>query len=184
MKKVLILDFGGQYNLLIARRVRQSGVFCEIKSYRTPLAEIKAFSPDAVILTGGPATVFDEGAPTIDKSVFEMGVPVLGICYGMQLMVYTLGGDCRKADKREYGKVLLNHVPDTSVCWMSHGVEVDSLPEGFKTTATSDYCGFCAVENEEKKLYGVQFHPEVVHTEYGTKILENFLFIPTDFLSS
>ena len=184
MKKVLILDFGGQYNLLIARRVRQSGVFCEIKSYRTPLTEIKAFSPDAVILTGGPATVFDEGAPTIDKSVFEMGVPVLGICYGMQLMVYTLGGDCRKADKREYGKVLLNHVPsplfkdvpDTSVCWMSHGVEVDSLPEGFKTTATSDYCGFCAVENEEKKLYGVQFHPEVVHTEYGTKILENFLF--------
>ena len=184
MKKVLILDFGGQYNLLIARRVRQSGVFCEIKSYRTPLTEIKAFSPDAVILTGGPATVFDEGAPTIDKSVFEMGVPVLGICYGMQLMVYTLGGNCRKADKREYGKVLLNHVPsplfkdvpDTSVCWMSHGVEVDSLPEGFKTTATSDYCGFCAVENEEKKLYGVQFHPEVVHTEYGTKILENFLF--------
>ena len=183
MKKVLILDFGGQYNLLIARRVRQSGVFCEIKSYRTPLTEIKAFSPDAVILTGGPATVFDEGAPTIDKSVFEMGVPVLGICYGMQLMVYTLGGDCRKADKREYGKVLLNHVPsplfkdvpDTSVCWMSHGVEVDSLPEGFKTTATSDYCGFCAVENEEKKLYGVQFHPEVVHSTEGAHILSNFV---------
>ena len=184
MKKVLIIDFGGQYNLLIARRVRQSGVFCEIKSYKTPLSDIKSFAPDAIILTGGPATVFDEGAPRIHRDIFEMGVPVLGICYGMQLMVYTLGGDCRKAEKREYGKVLLSHkdsllfsnIPDTSVCWMSHGVEVDSLPEGFKVTATSEYCGFCAVENSEKKLYGVQFHPEVNHTEYGTEILENFLF--------
>ena len=184
MKKVLILDFGGQYNLLIARRVRQSGVFCEIKSYKTPLSDIVAFNADAIILTGGPATVFDEGAPRIDKSIFEMGVPVLGICYGMQLMVYSLGGDCRKAEKREYGKVLLTHkesllfkdIPDTSVCWMSHGVEVDSLPDGFSVIATSDYCGFCAVENSDKKLYGVQFHPEVNHTEYGTQILENFLF--------
>ena len=184
MKKVLILDFGGQYNLLIARRVRQSGVFCEIKSYRTPLSDIVAFNADAIILTGGPATVFDEGAPRIDKSIFEMGIPVLGICYGMQLMVYSLGGDCRKAEKREYGKVLLTHkesllfkdIPDTSVCWMSHGVEVDSLPDGFSVIATSDYCGFCAVENSDKKLYGVQFHPEVNHTEYGTQILENFLF--------
>ena len=184
MKKVLILDFGGQYNLLIARRVRQSGVFCEIKSYKTPLSDIVAFNADAIILTGGPATVFDEGAPRIDKSIFEMGVPVLGICYGMQLMVYSLGGDCRKAEKREYGKVLLTHkesllfkdIPDTSVCWMSHGVEVDSLPDGFSVIATSDYCGFCAVENSDKTLYGVQFHPEVNHTEYGTQILENFLF--------
>lgn len=184
MKKVLILDFGGQYNLLIARRVRQSGVFCEIKSYKTPLSDIVAFNADAIILTGGPATVFDEGAPRIDKSIFEMGIPVLGICYGMQLMVYSLGGDCRKAEKREYGKVLLTHkesllfkdIPDTSVCWMSHGVEVDSLPDGFSVIATSDYCGFCAVENSDKKLYGVQFHPEVNHTEYGTQILENFLF--------
>ena len=184
MKKVLILDFGGQYNLLIARRVRQSGVFCEIKSYKTPLSDIVAFNADAIILTGGPATVFDEGAPRIDKSIFEMGVPVLGICYGMQLMVYSLGGDCRKAEKREYGKVLLTHkesllfkdIPDTSVCWMSHGVEVDSLPDGFSVIATSDYCGFCAVENSDKNLYGVQFHPEVNHTEYGTQILENFLF--------
>ena len=148
MKKVLIIDFGGQYNLLIARRVRQSGVFCEIKSYKTPLSDIKSFAPDAIILTGGPATVFDEGAPRIHRDIFEMGVPVLGICYGMQLMVYTLGGDCRKAEKREYGKVLLSHkdsllfsnIPDTSVCWMSHGVEVDSLPEGFEVTATSEYC--------------------------------------------
>ena len=184
MKKVLILDFGGQYNLLIARRVRQSGVFCEIKSYKTSLSDIVAFNADAIILTGGPATVFDEGAPRIDKSIFEMGIPVLGICYGMQLMVYSLGGDCRKAEKREYGKVLLTHkesllfkdIPDTSVCWMSHGVEVDSLPDGFSVIATSDYCGFCAVENSDKKLYGVQFHPEVNHTEYGTQILENFLF--------
>ncbi|MBQ0070596.1 MAG: glutamine-hydrolyzing GMP synthase [Spirochaetales bacterium] len=184
MKKVLILDFGGQYNLLIARRVRQSGVFCEIKSYRISMAEIKAFGPDAIILTGGPATVFDEGAPRVDVELFKMGIPVLGICYGMQLIVYSLGGSCRKAEKREYGKVLLDHteselfrdIPTTSVCWMSHGVEADSMPEGFHVTATSEYCGCCAVENSEAKLYGVQFHPEVVHTEYGTKLLENFLY--------
>ncbi len=184
MKKVLILDFGGQYNLLIARRVRQSGVYCEIKSYRMKMDEIKAFNPDAVILTGGPATVFEDNAPRIDKEVFEMGIPVLGICYGMQLMVYENDGKCRKAEKREYGKVLLNHgqsllfkdVPDSFVCWMSHGIECDVLPEGFKKIASSSSCSIAAIENSEKKLYGVQFHPEVLHTEYGTKILENFLY--------
>lgn len=184
MKKVLILDFGGQYNLLIARRVRQSGVYCEIKSYRMGIDEIKAFNPDAIILTGGPATVFEENAPRIDGKVFDMSIPVLGICYGMQLMVYMNGGVCRKAEKREYGKVILEHtasplfkdVPESSVCWMSHGIECDVLPEGFTRTAFSSSCSIAAIENKDRKLYGVQFHPEVLHTEYGTKILENFLY--------
>ncbi len=184
MKRVLILDFGGQYNLLIARRVRQSGVYCEIKSYRMSYDEILSFAPDAVILTGGPATVFEENAPKLDKRVFEMGIPVLGICYGMQLMVHENGGECRRAEKREYGKVRLSHtgsllfkdVPSSFISWMSHGVECEKLPSGFSRTAFSSSCSFAAVENTQRKLYGVQFHPEVVHTEFGTKILENFLY--------
>lgn len=184
MKKVLIIDFGGQYNLLIARRVRQSGVYCEIKSYRIKLEEIKAFNPDAIILTGGPATVFEENSPRIDESIFSMGIPVLGICYGMQLMVYALGGKCKRAEKREYGKVILSHkesalfssVPTESVVWMSHGVEVESLPPSFNTIASTSSCTNAAIESSDHLLYGVQFHPEVVHTEYGKRILDNFLF--------
>lgn len=184
MKKVLILDFGGQYNLLIARRVRQSGVYCEIKPYRISYSEIVSFKPDAIILTGGPATVFSENAPTLDNRVFSLGLPILGICYGMQLMVQENGGMCKKAEKREYGKVLLHHedsllfdeVPIESICWMSHGVEAECLPEDFSVIASSPSCKLCAIENKEKKQYGVQFHPEVLHTEYGTLILENFLY--------
>ena len=129
MKKVLVLDFGGQYNLLVARRVRECGVYCEIKSYRISMDEVRAFAPDALIFTGGPATVFEPNAPMVDKALFELGVPVLGICYGQQLMMHLLGGQCRKAETREYGKIQLTHdasplfegVPETSVCWMSHG---------------------------------------------------------------
>ncbi len=184
MKKVLVLDFGGQYNLLVARRVRECGVYCEIKSYRLKMEEIRDFAPDALILTGGPATVFEPNAPMVDKALFEMGIPVLGICYGQQLMMQLLGGQCRKAETREYGKIQLTHtasplfdnVPATSVCWMSHGVEVERIAPGFKVIATTEGCGFAAVENAEKKLYGVQFHPEVLHTEYGTQVLENFLY--------
>ena len=184
MKKVLVLDFGGQYNLLVARRVRECGVYCEIKSYRLSMEDIRAFAPDALILTGGPATVFEPNAPMVDKALFEMGIPVLGICYGQQLMMQLLGGQCRKAETREYGKIELTHiasplfenVPETSVCWMSHGVEVERIAPGFRVIATTDGCGFAAVENAEKKLYGVQFHPEVLHTVYGTQVLENFLY--------
>ena len=184
MKKVLVLDFGGQYNLLVARRVRECGVYCEIKSYRLSMADIRAFGPDALILTGGPATVFEPNAPMVDRALFEMGIPVLGICYGQQLMMQLLGGQCRKAETREYGKIQLTHtasplfagVPETSVCWMSHGVEVERIAPGFKVIATTDGCGFAAVENAEQKLYGVQFHPEVQHTEYGMQVLENFLY--------
>ena len=184
MKKVLILDFGGQYNLLIARRVRECGVYCEIKSYRISLEEVRAFGPDALIFTGGPATVFEPGAPMVDPALFALGVPVLGICYGMQLMMHLLGGKCEKAATREYGKTELSHVgsplfagvPEKAIYWMSHGVEVTETAPGFRIIASSAGCRHGAVECPEKKLYGVQFHPEVVHTEYGQKILENFLY--------
>ena len=184
MKKVLVLDFGGQYNLLVARRVRECGVYCEIKSFRMPMEEIRAFAPDALIFTGGPATVFEPNAPMVDKALFEMGIPVLGICYGEQLMMHLLGGQCRKAETREYGKVELSHkasplfdgVPEKAVYWMSHGVEVESLAPGFEIIGSTEGCLHAAVQCADKKLYGVQFHPEVLHTEYGTQILKNFLY--------
>ena len=185
MKKVLILDFGGQYNLLVARRVRECGVYCELKSFRISMDEVRSFRPDALIFTGGPATVFEEGAPTVDPALFSLGIPVLGICYGMQLMMHLLGGQCRKAITREYGKTeltvntsspLFTGVPEKAVYWMSHGVEVESAAPGFTAIAQSAGCRHAAVECPEKKLYGVQFHPEVVHTEYGRQILENFLY--------
>ena len=184
MKKVLVLDFGGQYNLLVARRVRECGVYCEIKSFRMSMEEIRAFAPDALIFTGGPATVFEPNAPMVDKALFEMGIPVLGICYGEQLMMHLLGGQCRKAETREYGKVELTHkasplfadVPETAVYWMSHGVEVERMAPGFEIIGSTEGCLHAAVQCADKKLYGVQFHPEVLHTEYGTQILKNFLY--------
>ena len=184
MKKVLVLDFGGQYKLLVARRVRECGVYCEIKSFRISMDEVRAFAPDALIFTGGPATVFEPKAPMVDKALFELGIPVLGICYGQQLMMHLLGGQCRKAETREYGKIQLTHgasplfegVPETSVCWMSHGVEVERLAHGFTAIAHTDGCQNAAVCCAEKNLYGVQFHPEVLHTEYGKEILQNFLY--------
>ena len=185
MEKVLVLDFGGQYNLLVARRVRECGVYCEIRTYRTSLEEIRAFAPDGIIFTGGPAAVFEEGAPTLDPEIFRPGVPVLGICYGMQLMMHLLGGSCRRAEAREYGKTELTHidasplfegVDKTAVYWMSHGVEVERLAEGFRVCASSENCRHAAVENVARRLYGVQFHPEVLHTVFGKKIMENFLY--------
>ena len=184
MEKVLVLDFGGQYNLLVARRVRECGVYCEIRPYRISMDEIRAFQPDGIILTGGPATVFDDNAPTLDPAIFSLGVPVLGICYGMQLMMHLLGGCCHRAEAREYGKVELTHiggsplfdgVAKTAVYWMSHGVEVEQLAPGFRVCASSENCRHAAVENVEARLYGVQFHPEVLHTVFGTRIIENFL---------
>ena len=185
MEKILVLDFGGQYNLLVARRVRECGVYCEIKPYRISMDEIRAFGPDGIIFTGGPAAVFDEGAPTVDPAVFALGVPVLGICYGMQLMMQLLGGSCRRAEAREYGKTELTHidgsplfegVDKTAVYWMSHGVEVERLAAGFRISAASENCRHAAVEDVQRRLYGVQFHPEVLHTAFGKKIIENFLY--------
>ncbi|MBE6989219.1 MAG: glutamine-hydrolyzing GMP synthase [Ruminococcaceae bacterium] len=185
MKKVLILDFGGQYNLLIARRVRECGVYCEIKSFRITMEEVRAYGPDALIFTGGYASVFAAGAPMVDMALYEMGIPVLGICYGMQMMMQQLGGVCRRSVTREYGKTeltqtggspLFRGVPEKAIYWMSHGIEVEQTAPGFRTIASSAGCRHAAVEDPAHKLYCVQFHPEVVHTQYGRQILENFLY--------
>lgn len=184
-ERILVLDFGGQYNLLIARRVRELGVYCEIKPYTISLDEIRAFAPKGIVLTGGPASVFEEGAPRCDPELFAMGIPLLGICYGQQLMCQTLGGEVNAADTREYGKTilcrkaegeLLQGLPEQSICWMSHTNYVSKIPDGFLVTARTDGAPAAVVENPSKKLYGVQLHPEVNHTEYGIKILENFVF--------
>lgn len=182
--RVLVLDFGGQYNLLVARRVRECGVYCEIKPWSLSLEAIEAFAPDGIIFTGGPATVFDKGAPIIDKKIFELGVPILGICYGQQLMMQLLGGSCRLSPVREYGKIELTHeggalfagIEKTSVFWMSHGVEVETLAPGFRACAHTAGCSAAAVEDPARKLYGVQFHPEVLHSVHGTEVLKNFLY--------
>ncbi len=183
MENVIVLDFGGQYNQLIARRVREHNVYCELLPHDTPIEKIKAKNPIGIIFTGGPASVTDEGAPTVSTEIFELGIPVLGICYGCQLMSYELGG---KVDRgpREYGKqvlkagksVLFDGVPETSRIWMSHTVYVSAVPEGFEVIGTTDTCPVAAMANDEKKLYGVQFHPEVMHTEYGETVLRNFLY--------
>ena len=180
----MVLDFGGQYNLLVARRVRECGVYCEIKSYRLSMEDIRAFAPDALILTGGPATVFESNAPMVDKALFEMGIPVLGICYGQQLMMHLLGGQCRKAETREVRQDRAD--PHRLSLFGKRTGDVRVLDEprrgggahgaGLPGHRHHRGCGFAAVENAEKKLYGVQFHPEVLHTVYGTQVLENFLY--------
>lgn len=180
----IVLDFGGQYNQLIARRVRECGVYCEIKNYKTPIEEIKRLAPDGIIFTGGPNSVYDESSPHISKEIFELGIPVLGICYGCQLMAYTLGGEVASCTKSEYGKIgieqngglLFGNVPKQNIVWMSHTDYVSRLPEGFTVTARSEDCPCAAFENAEKRLYAVQFHPEVTHSEYGKQILHNFLY--------
>lgn len=181
----LILNFGGQYNQLIARRVRECGVYCEVISRKTPIEEIKKRKPTGIIFTGGPNSVYAENAPRIDKEIFELGIPVLGICYGCQLMAFTLGGTVSTAEMREYGKTetnydvqskLFNELPEKGISWMSHTDYISKLPDGFKASAYSDSCPAAAIENEDKKLYGIQFHPEVNHTENGVAMLKNFLY--------
>lgn len=182
---VIVLDFGGQYNQLIARRVRENNVYCEVRSYKTTIEEIKELDPKGIIFTGGPASVLDENAPYYDPEIFELGIPILGICYGMQLMNVILGGKVKKASGREYGKVeikfdisnkLLSKIEKDSSCWMSHTYQVDSLPQGFNAIAETDNCPIAAMANEAKGLYSVQFHPEVMHTPRGKQILNNFLY--------
>ncbi len=181
---IIVLDFGGQYNQLIARRVRECGVYCEVKSYKTPIGEIKAKNPKGIIFTGGPNSVYDENSPHIGKEIFELGVPVLGICYGCQLMAYTLGGKVSSCVTSEYGKtetiydnssLLFKGLPEKAVSWMSHTDFVSEIPEGFKVTAHTADCPVAAYENAEKKLYAVQFHPEVNHTENGCKMIDSFV---------
>jgi GMP synthase (glutamine-hydrolysing) len=184
---VLILDFGSQYTQLIARRVREQRVYCEIHPCTISIDAIRAMTPGAVILSGGPASVFEEGAPTVDPGVFELGVPVLGICYGMQLTSHLLGGKVEPAGEREYGPakievhdargILAGFAPGELVdVWMSHGDRVATLPPGFLSIASSPNAPFAACANHARRLYGVQFHPEVVHTPRGAEMLRAFLF--------
>ncbi|MDF2520098.1 MAG: guaA [Clostridia bacterium] len=181
---VLILDFGGQYNQLIARRVREANVYCEVVPYDISAEEVAKKNPKGIIFTGGPASVYEEGAPKCEKGIFELEIPILGICYGAQLMSYMLGGNVAKADKREYGKTemtvkpseIFKDVPDKSICWMSHTSYVCEIPEGFEILGTTETCPVAAMGSKAKKLYGVQFHPEVEHTEHGKSILHNFLY--------
>lgn len=182
---VIVLDFGGQYNQLIARRVRENNVYAEVLRYNTPIEDIVARNPKGIIFTGGPSVVTDEGAPIIDKAIFDTGIPILGICYGSQLMGHLLGGEVAKADHREYGKMgltvtaaadpLFKNVKKDSTSWMSHTYYISTPPEGFDITATTETCPVAAMSNVEKKLYATQFHPEVNHTEEGSKMLTNFL---------
>ena len=185
---VLIVDFGGQYNQLIARRVRECNVYCEVKPYTTPLAELKAMNPIGIIFTGGPNSVYLEESPHISKEIFEWGVPILGICYGCQLMAYTLGGEVTPAQDdsaREYGKTktyyntgckLFQGLPAEGISWMSHSDYMARVPEGFELVAHSDACPNVAIADEAKGFYGVQYHPEVSHTEHGLDMLRNFLY--------
>lgn len=182
---VIILDFGGQYNQLIARRVRECNVYCEVLPHNTNLERIKELQPKGIIFTGGPASVYAEDSPTIDKGIFELGIPVLGICYGAQLMNYLLGGKVSQAPVREYGKteVTVNHesklfkdVSKNTICWMSHTDYIEQFAEGFKISAQSESCPVAAFEKPSQDLYGVQFHPEVVHSQEGTKMIRNFLY--------
>ena len=185
VQRIVIVDFGAQYTQLIARRVREAKVFCEVVPYSTPLSDIAAKEPVGVILSGGPASVLDADAPRIDPAVYELGVPVLGICYGMQLTAHTLGGVVERAAQREYGRVpvdfdttspLFTGMKPQSIVWMSHTYHVTRAPEGFTSIARSENCGFCAMANPEKRIYAVQFHPEVTHSEEGQKVLANFLY--------
>ena len=181
---VIVLDFGGQYNQLIARRVRECNVYCEVMSYKNSIEKIKEKNPVGIIFTGGPNSVYDEKSPHYDKTIFELGIPILGICYGSQLMAYTLGGHVDTAPVSEYGKTeittseskLFENVDKNTVVWMSHTDYIDKIPEGFKITAYSNDCPCAAYEDEEKKLYAVQYHPEVNHSLQGQQMLKNFLF--------
>lgn len=182
---VIVLDFGGQYNQLIARRVRECNVYCEVHPYTLSLEKIKEMNPKGIIFTGGPNSVYDEASPRYERAILELGIPVLGICYGSQLMAYLLDGDVKTAPVSEYGKTevevdssskLFEGVQKSTICWMSHTDYIAAAPEGFKITATTPVCPVAAMENEAEKLYAVQFHPEVLHTQEGTKMLRNFLY--------
>jgi len=186
-EKILILDFGSQYTQLIARRVRESRVYCEIHPFSLNLEKIKAFDPRGIILSGGPSSVYDKGAPLPDKDLLGLGVPVLGICYGMQYMTYILKGKVAKAAEREYGNAYIA-IRDTrtlfhgfnrqkqEIVWMSHGDRIDEMPQGFKVLASSKNSPVASMADPSRKLFGVQFHPEVAHTPNGRRILKNFLF--------
>ena len=184
-EKIIVIDFGGQYNQLVARRVRENNVYCEIYSYRTPLEKIREMAPKGIILTGGPASCYEEGAAACDPALFSLGIPVLGLCYGAQLMQWLLGGNVSRAANREYGRTeiqvdapdspLLKGVPERTIVWMSHFDYISRMAPGFTVAAHSLNCPVAVCENRQKSLYAIQFHPEVLHTEEGFRILGNFV---------
>ena len=180
---IIVLDFGSQYTQLIARRLREDKVYCEILPYHTSAADIALRNPKGLILSGGPSSVYNEDAYEVDKAVYEMGIPVLGICYGMQRIAVDFGGSVIRSNHHEYGKAelkletaspLLADCDDDRIVWMSHSDKVDVLPEGFAPIATSDNSPYAAIANEEKRVYAMQFHPEVQHSEEGYLMLRNF----------
>ena len=182
---ILVLDFGGQYNQLIARRVRDLGVYCEVHPYQKAMEKIRELSPIGIIFTGGPNSVYEPGAPRVDPAVFGLGIPILGLCYGLQMMSHSLGGEVTSAETREFGKTpvhydtespLFQGLPQEAVCWMSHVDYVSRLPEGFTAICHTAATANAGIQCKEKKLYGVQFHPEVEHTQFGSDILRNFLY--------
>ena len=184
-EKILILDFGGQYNQLIARRVRECNVYSEVVPFNISLDRIKEINPKGIIFTGGPASVYGENSPKCDPEIFTLGIPTLGICYGMQLMTATLGGNVARADKREYGttdvsinndSLLFQGFDNTNGFLMSHTDFVEKVPEGFKNIGHTSSCPNAAMENPDKKLYGIQFHPEVNNSVNGSLVIKNFLF--------
>lgn len=181
---VIVLDFGGQYNQLVARRVRECNVYCEIYSYKTDLEKIKAMNPKGIILTGGPNSCYEPDSPTYPAELFQMGIPVLGLCYGAQLMQHVLGGEVKRAEVREYGKTevfvdtaspIFENVSEKTICWMSHFDYIAKTAPGFRITAHTADCPVAAAENQNENLYAIQFHPEVLHTPEGTKMLANFV---------
>ncbi|WP_040388539.1 glutamine-hydrolyzing GMP synthase [Catellicoccus marimammalium] len=185
MEKIIVLDFGSQYNQLITRRIREFGVYSELLSHRLTAKEIQEMKPKGIIFSGGPNSVYDENAFHIDPEIFELGIPILGICYGMQLMAHNLGGKVESAESKEYGQafievsddaVLFQDTPKTQQVWMSHGDLVTEVPTGFEVVATSENCPIAAMQNKERNFYALQFHPEVRHSEYGNDILRNFAF--------
>ena len=182
---VIVLDFGAQYTQLIARRVRECSIYCEILPFDTPVSQIVARSPRAIIFSGGPSSVYEPGAPRVSAQIYDLGIPILGICYGTQLMAHQLGGQVKPGGNKEYGRTQLRVLDSPAlfaglghdlVCWMSHGDLVETAPPGFSVTARTASTPVAAMENRAKRLYGVQFHPEVVHTPWGTEVLRNFLY--------
>lgn len=190
VENILVLDFGAQYTQLIARRVRECNVYCEIVPFDTTVEDIIKRNPRGIIFSGGPSSVYEDGAPHADSRIYDLGIPILGICYGVQLMAYQLGGVVRSADRREYGSAALTietvdplfvgigDAGDNVPCWMSHGDKVIDPPPGFIVVATTESAPIAAIVNAERRLYGVQFHPEVAHTPFGTRLLRNFLYGP------
>ncbi|MDN6222441.1 MAG: glutamine-hydrolyzing GMP synthase, partial [Lacticaseibacillus paracasei] len=184
--KIIVLDYGSQYNQLITRRIREFGIYSELKPHTITAAEVKKIAPKGIIFSGGPNSVYDEGALGVDEDLFKLGIPILGVCYGMQLMAQRLGGDVEPADNREYGKAdievtddsakLFRDLPKDQTVWMSHGDLVTRVPEGFRRTATSINCPISAMDDDDRKFYGIQFHAEVQNTQYGHEILHHFAF--------